>query len=282
MPSAHEWLRRAATVVVCAPLALYALQSPFLTFILLVSLQTVALYEFETNICARILSKSSFVLPFLGIFISTSTWISSSASIAAVSTFIAYLILLAVELFPFIGSPAAPVPRDLLLRLCLSFFGLFQIISGFTHALLVRFIPQYGLGLQILMVLTMWNTDNGALLLGSLCGKHRFIPSISPKKTLEGVIGGLALSSLTTWLLWHPSQTYFLLPALSTTKAIGFGIVLGVAGIAGDLIESLLKRIAMVKDSGQFFPGHGGCFDRMDSMLFIAPIVYYWYYIIVI
>ena len=145
--------------------------------------------------------------------------------------------------------------------------------SGFGHAVLVRHDAVYGFSLQILIALTMWNCDNGALFVGSQWGRHPFLAAISPNKTLEGVCGGVGFCVLTTWILFE--QNWMPLPQLSVLPTIVFGILIALLGILGDLTESYFKRLAKVKDSGHFFPGHGGCLDRMDSMLFIAPFVYY-------
>lgn len=127
----------------------------------------------------------------------------------------------------------------------------------------------------------MWNADNGALIFGSAFGRTLFVPKISPKKTLAGAVGGLVCCTLTVFLTFHLSTeeygNLFALPVdLSFVHKMVLGLVLGAAAILGDLIESYMKRIAGIKDSGQFFPGHGGCLDRMDSMLLVAPLVYYW------
>jgi len=95
-------------------------------------------------------------------------------------------------------------------------------------------------------------------------------PVISPKKTWEGVFGGLA-ASLATALA---CRAWFL-PTLSSTEALGFGLLVGILAPLGDLCESALKRSASVKDSGRLIPGHGGMLDRVDSLIFTTPVFYY-------
>lgn len=115
-----------------------------------------------------------------------------------------------------------------------------------------------------------WLGDTCAYVVGRRVGRHRMTPYLSPNKSWEGAIGGMlgaiAWSVLAVPLLGLP---------ISVLAAVLIGAVGGIAGIAGDLVESLLKRQAGVKDSGRLIPGHGGILDRADSLLFVAPAVYY-------
>jgi phosphatidate cytidylyltransferase len=114
--------------------------------------------------------------------------------------------------------------------------------------------------------------DVGAYFTGRLLGRHRMSPVLSPKKTWEGLAGGLALSVLTAWALNRFLPT---LP-LSDLSAAGFGLAVGVAGVLGDLAESLVKRDCRQKDASQALPGYGGVLDVLDSILFAAPVAYWW------
>jgi phosphatidate cytidylyltransferase len=130
--------------------------------------------------------------------------------------------------------------------------------------------------LLLLPVLATWASDTGAYAVGRTIGRHKLIPSVSPGKTIEGTIGGLAASVLVTWL-WTNG---LLRPAAHLGfrwQAIGmilFGVLVSVAAQVGDIAESLLKRDAGVKDSSTLIPGHGGVLDRVDSLLFVFPISY--------
>ena len=143
-------------------------------------------------------------------------------------------------------------------------------------ALLFGFQVAIHRGLQgrnwlMFMYLVIWASDTGAYYVGSAFGKHRLYEKISPKKSLEGLAGGIAASILVAVLckLW-------LVKGLGWGPAILLGAVLAIVGTIGDLAESLLKRSVGVKDSGTLIPGHGGILDRMDSMLFAAPVLYYY------
>jgi len=117
----------------------------------------------------------------------------------------------------------------------------------------------------ISLFILLWSFDSFAYLTGSLLGKHKILPKISPKKSWEGFFGGLALSigiALILMQIWG---------IMSAEKWIGLTIIIAVFGSIGDFLESKIKRIAEVKDSGNLIPGHGGLFDRFDSFLMIIP-----------
>lgn len=132
-------------------------------------------------------------------------------------------------------------------------------------------MDQGGLRLLLLLVIVM-GSDVAAYFCGSLAGRHRLAPLISPGKTVEGALGGL-LGGAAGALLIRSA----VLPGLSLAQAASLGAVVAAMGIVGDLVESLLKRWARLKDSGTLFPGHGGMLDRLDSLLFGAPVLYYFF-----
>ncbi len=123
------------------------------------------------------------------------------------------------------------------------------------------------------MVLT-WASDIGAYFVGRAIGRHKLIPSVSPGKTVEGSIGGLAATVLVAWLY----VAFVLRPvahlSLTPLAIIFFGLVISAAAQLGDLAESLFKREAGVKDSSKLIPGHGGVLDRIDSLLFVLPVAF--------
>jgi phosphatidate cytidylyltransferase len=121
----------------------------------------------------------------------------------------------------------------------------------------------------VVCVLGVWAFDSGAYAAGRTWGRRGFMTHISPKKTLEGVVGGIVVATIVTALtLW--------LAGAEPIGAIVLGPAIAVAAQAGDLAESLLKRAAGAKDSGALIPGHGGMLDRVDSIIFAAPIVYFY------
>ena len=123
--------------------------------------------------------------------------------------------------------------------------------------------------LTMIAVVGPWISDSGAYFAGRFFGRHPAFPTLSPKKTVEGIVGGL----LVTVLVVGPFAAFSLEYTVAKALAISLGVSLASQG--GDLFESVLKRILDVKDLGRFLPGHGGVLDRIDSLLFSVPAVYY-------
>ena len=118
----------------------------------------------------------------------------------------------------------------------------------------------------LLLVLGVWSFDTGAFLVGRTFGRRRFLAHISPKKSVEGVVGGVVVCTMVVVvLLWALGE--------SPIGGLLLGPALALTAQAGDLAESMLKRAAGAKDSGTLIPGHGGVLDRIDLFLFAAPIV---------
>jgi phosphatidate cytidylyltransferase len=120
--------------------------------------------------------------------------------------------------------------------------------------------------------LVVWAGDTGAFCVGRTLGKHKLAPVISPKKTIEGTIGGFGGNLLAALV-----SKYWFFPELKLSHAIGLSLIMGAVGQIGDLCESMFKRGAHIKDTASIIPGHGGMLDRLDSLLFNAPILYYYY-----
>jgi phosphatidate cytidylyltransferase len=174
-----------------------------------------------------------------------------------------------------LALPAAmllsPGPFDRRLKdLAITAFGVLYV--GFTLSTIVstRALPG-GEWFVLFVAVVTWAADTGAYYAGTLWGKHLLAPSVSPKKTIEGVGGGLALAVGAALL-----ACAWFVPQLSLFDAVILGLLLTVAGLLGDLWESALKRRVGVKDSGSILPGHGGMLDRLDSLLFTAPAFYYY------
>jgi phosphatidate cytidylyltransferase len=115
-------------------------------------------------------------------------------------------------------------------------------------------------------------SDTGAYAIGSLIGKHKMIPRISPAKTWEGFGGAILVATGASLAFAHLFADK--MPGMTPLHAVILGVILSSTAVVGDLIESLFKREAGVKDSGNFFPGIGGILDLLDSLLFNAPIMY--------
>ncbi|MFZ5476407.1 MAG: phosphatidate cytidylyltransferase [Myxococcota bacterium] len=130
-------------------------------------------------------------------------------------------------------------------------------------------LEEDGLALVFLVLASTWLGDTGAYFAGRFFGKTPLFPRVSPKKTVEGVVGGLLLSMIGACVVKYVGGLPFSYAAVAV-----LGGVLDLAGVVGDLAESMLKRAFGVKDSGWIMPGHGGILDRIDSLLFSAPLLW--------
>ena len=145
---------------------------------------------------------------------------------------------------------------------------------GMLSGSLIRLHNDFPEGAKLVyfLLLVVWLGDTGAYYVGKRFGRHKLSPRISPKKTMEGLAGGVTASIIAAVVIHF---TFF--RAFPLHHAIIAGVILSIAGVIGDLTESMWKRSAAVKDSGTLLPGHGGVLDRFDSILFTAPILYcYW------
>jgi phosphatidate cytidylyltransferase len=168
------------------------------------------------------------------------------------------------------GAEPAQRVADLAATLLVSAYlgGLGGMMAG------LRLIAPVGAGpwrLGMLLAVVM-AADTVAFFVGNAVGRHRLAPALSPGKTVEGGIGGLAGGVLAAWAV-----RALALPSVPVVHAILLGLLVAAFAAAGDLFESLLKRWAGVKDSGALLPGHGGMLDRLDSLLFGAPVLYYYF-----
>ncbi|WP_455136261.1 phosphatidate cytidylyltransferase [Thermophilibacter sp.] len=156
-------------------------------------------------------------------------------------------------------------PRASVADVAVTAFGPLYTSLSFSSVILIRqFDPGLtGAILTFGVMLSIWANDAFAYFVGSAIGAHKLVPRISPNKSVEGFFGGL-VGSVVVWVL----LALFAVDALSVPLAVVFGLVVGLAGVIGDLFESRLKRGVGVKDSGNLMPGHGGLLDRSDSMLF--------------
>jgi phosphatidate cytidylyltransferase len=260
--------RRVATAVVALPLlgAAFFLGPPFLGVAVVAAAALVGLLEFfrfaeqrqlrPMRITGFLLASAMFLDVVHRPWRDTPVW-----PLAAV-------LLLGVTLFP---------GRDLIDRVpsaAVTLLGAVYIGAlGGTIASL-RTMAPLGAGpwrVALLFGIIM-ASDTLAFFAGLLFGRHHLAPALSPSKTVEGAVGGLAGGVLGAFLVRGIG-----LPSLPPLHTLALGLLVALFGIVGDLDESLLKRWAGVKDSGTLFPGHGGMLDRLDSLLFGAPILYYYF-----
>jgi len=154
-------------------------------------------------------------------------------------------------------------------------WGLMAMVFSISHVAYLLVLPEAinpgagGAGLVLFLVFLTQFNDVAQYCWGKLLGRHKALPTVSPGKTLEGVLGGLVTTMALAWLLagW--------LTPLSTSQALAAGALIGMAGFIGDVTISALKRDLGVKDSGSLLPGHGGILDRIDSLIYTAPLFFH-------
>lgn len=229
----------------------------------------IGLFEFyrmsEKN-TSHAISKVFNIATGLLIFFSAYLYLEDICSIALPVTAITYLLILFASAI-FINR------KDILHAIIYSVFGQIYITVPLSILMLISYQYQmlsseYYFAFVLAVFIFIWVNDTAAFVVGSLFGKHKFVERISPKKTVEGFIGGIAFSILAAIVLSKFFADY------SLAFWIGFSIVTALFGTLGDLFESLIKRTYEVKDSGSLIPGHGGILDRIDSLLIAIPAVY--------
>jgi phosphatidate cytidylyltransferase len=138
-------------------------------------------------------------------------------------------------------------------------------------------IKGYNPNILISIFVLIWTNDTFAYLVGKSIGKHKLFERISPKKTIEGFIGGIIFAIIASYFI---SKYFLKIPEKNIYIWFIIAFIVGVFGTIGDLVESKFKRIAGKKDSGKIMPGHGGILDRLDSVIFVAPIIFLFYQIL--
>ncbi|WP_428742374.1 phosphatidate cytidylyltransferase [Tenacibaculum sp.] len=149
------------------------------------------------------------------------------------------------------------------------FLQIIYLILPFYFLMNLPFINNnYYPNIIIYIILIIWTNDSFAFLVGKNFGKRKLFETVSPKKTIEGFIGGLVFSIIAGFIIGQYSENF------STLNWVIISIIVAIFGSLGDLVESKFKRQANIKDSGTIMPGHGGLLDRLDSLFFLAPFVY--------
>ena len=156
-----------------------------------------------------------------------------------------------------------------IMDMSLVFLTTAYISIGFASILMLRDLP-HGQFLYLLVFIGAWVTDGAAYFVGRAFGKHKLIPDVSPKKTVEGAIGGSIFCAL-SFLVYGLVVAHFSDSTVNSVEIIIAGLIISVISQFGDLIASLIKRHYGIKDYGKIFPGHGGVMDRFDSIISIAP-----------
>lgn len=168
-------------------------------------------------------------------------------------------------------------------EIAITFFGWLYVAVPFTMSMVLAFwdsttpYPHYHGEFILAFLFLIWASDTGAYLVGSAIGKTKLFERVSPKKSWEGLAGGIALTLVVAWAEYQ--YTDFIPSSISQMQWLVVGAIACVFGTLGDLVESLFKRNIGVKDSGKILPGHGGILDRFDAYIFALPLVCAWLYL---
>lgn len=257
-------LKRILSVVALLPAFLLLVQfgTPFHFFLLVTLAILIGLYEFYGMAKAGgwhpltpLGMGSGLALSYMEFLGVPAPWLISSLA--------GVVVLLLLSLL--VGGTE---PKEAASRVAITLLGLIYVAGLLSFPALLRAMVLGRIYIFYLVFVT-WAGDTGAFYVGSTMGKRLLCPSISPRKTVEGSVGGLICSVLASGLakLWFWED-------LGTVECLALGLGLGVLGQAGDLCESMLKRSFGVKDTGALIPGHGGMLDRVDSLLFTGPVLY--------
>ncbi|HEY3425677.1 MAG TPA: phosphatidate cytidylyltransferase [Negativicutes bacterium] len=265
--------KRLLTAIIGIPVAVYIINYGQGLFVVAVTLLNLLAWHEYCGMLRKKDIKVSYRLGILGnIILLGCAWWGNSQETIMVMLVITLLVLVktVISCQAFSLSDAA-----------FTLLGMMYIGLCFSHLILLRFTNDFvyfvtsfatlsaGAVYLWLPFIGTWASDSFAFLVGSQLGKHKLCPTVSPGKTVEGVIGGLVGSILAVIAFGN----FFHIPLLHTVM---IGILVGIVAPLGDLAESALKRFTGVKDSGRILPGHGGVLDRFDSILFAVPTVYYY------
>lgn len=264
-------MKRVITTVVFIPFLVYLLwwsksPAPFVIIVFLAALLALREYYALAERMGAQPEATLGILATFGLLASFSLERVEGLALVLVVLQVAAMIVALARRHPFesvFGSVAATTSGVLYVGLMLGYFIAIRMID-----------PVGGRSSQLLSLLffVVWSSDSGAYLTGRAWGERKLAPSVSPGKTVEGAIGGMLAA-----LLAGAVSKWWFYPELAWMHVVILSLLLGSVGIAGDLCESMLKRGAQMKDSGSMIPGHGGFLDRLDSLVFNAPLLYYYY-----
>ena len=271
-----NFLKRTLTGAIFVTVLITAiLAHPLSFFILFFFITLVALNEFyniinkENNNHQKVLGICSGLMIYCSACLIASGYVNNSIFLAIIP-FITCTFLL--ELYQNRENPFQNIASTILGVIYIAVPFSLLVLVGFPIFNLTSYCPHLILGLFILF----WSSDTGAYLIGITFGKHPLFPRISPKKSWEGLIGGMILTIIIAIILSNYINEFQL------TDWIIIAIIVSLFGVWGDLTESMLKRSFNLKDSGNILPGHGGVLDRFDAVIFAVPIVFIYLHTFVI
>jgi phosphatidate cytidylyltransferase len=179
--------------------------------------------------------------------------------------------LLAAFVFAFVVYGLGGVRQSATQSFGITLLGVGWMGGGIGCLLLIRDIPEFGFWAVMAVLFTVFAADTGAFFVGRTFGRHHMAPAISPKKSWEGLVGGVLAAVGMAFVILYKDRDEF----LTIPQSLVLGLLIAVAAVLGDLFESAVKRDLDVKDSGRLLGGHGGVLDRLDSLLWAGPAAYF-------
>jgi len=263
-------LKRIATATFGLPILIILIiyTTPFYFLLLLAGCILLGLMEFYHLLTKNTTDCSTLAGLGLGLLVSIIFFKGSLPSVPSVPSSLVISLVVIVPFF--ISLTQAQDFSIVILKVFGTIVGVFYVAWLLSHLLLIRVLP-HGKNMIIFLLLVVWTGDTAAFYTGKIFGKHKLSPRISPNKSIEGALGGM-FGSIIVSAVAH----FTFLKQINLANSISLGFLLNVFGQLGDLTESLLKRGFRVKDSGTLIPGHGGILDRIDSILFAGPALYYY------
>ena len=268
------------SIILAALFSGHKLISDYVFLVIMVFLAGFGLAEFyglvekRDLVCFKITGLLGGLLLMAGTFLNLTGHIGTQGSPARVNDFeTGFLILFVLGLC--VRQLISRSNTAGILAIATTLFGLMYVPWLLNFIQKINFFPDIennGKFYVLYFILVTKFSDTGAYAVGSLIGKHKMIPRVSPGKTWEGFGGAIVVSTAASLVFTHCLGDK--MPGMTSFHAVVLGVVLSMTAVVGDLIESLFKREAGVKDSGKFFPGIGGILDLLDSLLFNAPIMY--------
>jgi phosphatidate cytidylyltransferase len=257
----HRWLTAAVALPLLAAIIAVGPGWLLLALVLLVTagglLELSGLLLAETKAWLRTLTWS------MGLLLPLATYWKGLLGLTLATVAVVFVALV-IHLFLYAKQ------EKVLSSLGATIFSLLYIPFLISHVLLLFRVPS-GRRWIFLLFFVVFSCDTGAYYVGHRWGRHKLWPAVSPGKTIEGAIGGFVSAVAMSLLI----GTLLSLKMASVGFLLALGLVLAVVGQVGDLMESMLKRVSHVKDAGGILPGHGGLLDRLDSLIFAFPVVFY-------
>lgn len=264
-----EFLKRTISGVLFVITIVGAILISHITFfIVFLGLMAACMYEFYILGLKAKIRPQALLGIFIGIALFVWSYLYASGEIERITIF-GFIPLIAgifiVELYRAQHKPIHNIAYTILglVYIALPFTLLnFMVINGSSFQM--TYTPKILLGILFLV----WGNDTGAYLFGVSMGKHKMFPRISPKKSWEGFLGGIVITTIVAWII----TAFF--TEINFKHWLVIGLISALMGVFGDLVESMFKRSIGVKDSGKFLPGHGGLLDRFDALIMVIPVVY--------